>query len=411
MEESTIELIDILRFLKRRFKFILATVVVFVLAAAIINYTTPPVYEASLTLRAGSDKTVTTYSEIIKSKSVMNEAVKRAKTGDGQSINIGSPKVIVKPVKGSDIMVVKVEAGSSQGAKLVATGLVDSFIDSLQEMQSLENSLVRKSIEQQLDKAKKELEENELKLQTYKKDHQIEELSNGTKPTIEKLVALDKLSGQNVARMAVAKVKLQISQPFVFPNKVLIDNYKTKIIKQETQLAFLISELGEGHPEVVSSKIAIEQTKKDLNDDLERVINIDAPGLSVQQYEEIESVLLAEIEQAVAIRQKQTLNKITSQLNGEIAKFNSSEQGLVNLMRNSHVAQEKHSTLKSKYEVFRAQLTDVRIVDPASASSQPIRPKKALNLILAATIGLFSGIVIAFLYEYTKGNTGIHAKL
>jgi capsular polysaccharide biosynthesis protein len=46
------------------------------------------------------------------------------------------------------------------------------------------------------------------------------------------------------------------------------------------------------------------------------------------------------------------------------------------------------------------QPTDVQIVDTAIAPEKPIKPKKLLNVVIAAILGIFAGTAWAFLQEY-----------
>lgn len=397
MEEKTIELIDIFRLVKRRYKVIVITVAFFVLAASAVNFISQPVYEASFTLWLGKSKNLTTYMEIIKSRHVIDEAEKKSKNS---GIDIGSPKVLVQNVKNSDIILVKVEASTAQKAKNAATSILNSFLDTIQDMQSPGAVSTLKLIDQQIEKAKNDLSNQELKLTNYKQKHD-NEVSN---TIIDKLKALDKLSGQNEARFAVANARLQVSQPFVFTNKVILDDYKTKISIQETQLAFLIAQMGEDHSEVISYRTEIERTKQDLAEDLDRMLSIDAAGLDKQQRDEIESVLLAEVERTVALNLREVLGKVVKQLDGEVAKLSSSEQELINIERGISVAEDKYSTLTRKREELRGQLTGIRMVDPVSVSNQPVQPKKTLNIIVASISGVVFGILAAFAYDYKRGN-------
>ena len=44
--------------------------------------------------------------------------------------------------------------------------------------------------------------------------------------------------------------------------------------------------------------------------------------------------------------------------------------------------------------------SNIRIVDPALMPSQPTRPRKKLNIMLAAVVGLLGGVSLAFLREH-----------
>ena len=60
--------------------------------------------------------------------------------------------------------------------------------------------------------------------------------------------------------------------------------------------------------------------------------------------------------------------------------------------------------LAKRYEEARIsevmEPTDVQIVDVAIAPDRPIKPRKALNVAIAAILGLFVGTGLAFAFEY-----------
>ncbi|OQX86383.1 MAG: hypothetical protein B6D55_06195 [Candidatus Omnitrophica bacterium 4484_70.2] len=48
-----------------------------------------------------------------------------------------------------------------------------------------------------------------------------------------------------------------------------------------------------------------------------------------------------------------------------------------------------------------AKINNVRIVEHAVLPSQPVRPKKFLNIVLSIFVGLVGGVMLAFFFEYT----------
>ncbi|MCP6658170.1 hypothetical protein NL521_30000, partial [Klebsiella pneumoniae] len=60
--------------------------------------------------------------------------------------------------------------------------------------------------------------------------------------------------------------------------------------------------------------------------------------------------------------------------------------------------------LAKRYEEARIsevmEPTDVQIIDEAIFPDEPIKPKKLLNTVIAAILGIFVGVGLAFLSEY-----------
>ena len=88
----------------------------------------------------------------------------------------------------------------------------------------------------------------------------------------------------------------------------------------------------------------------------------------------------------------------------ELVKLPGKEQGLARLMRDALIAQEIFSMLAKRYEEARIsevmQPTDVQVVDVAVAPEDPIKPRKVLNILLAAVLGLFIGTALALGLEF-----------
>ena len=88
----------------------------------------------------------------------------------------------------------------------------------------------------------------------------------------------------------------------------------------------------------------------------------------------------------------------------ELAKLPTKEQGMGRVLRDALVAQEIYSMLAKRYEEARIsevmQPTDAQVVNPAVEPDQRIRPRRALNVAIAAILGLFCGLGVAFFLEY-----------
>ena len=77
---------------------------------------------------------------------------------------------------------------------------------------------------------------------------------------------------------------------------------------------------------------------------------------------------------------------------------------MARVMRDAMVAQEIYSMLAKRFEEARIsevmQPTDAQVVNPAVEPDRPIRPRKALNVAIAALLGLFVSVGAAFALEF-----------
>ena len=101
---------------------------------------------------------------------------------------------------------------------------------------------------------------------------------------------------------------------------------------------------------------------------------------------------------------------LKSQLAGgqaELQELNSTEVKMVNLQRELSLLEVKYRKYSENLEQARIdqameinKISNISVVQAATASLKPIRPRKALNLALGLFLGIFGGIGLAFFSEY-----------
>lgn len=434
MDENTLDLRDILKILKKRRKLIFMVFSAFVGIALIISFLLPPTYEAETTLRVkqqskgladsllgglgsmnpmGTKQVMSTYAEILKSRTVVQSVIDQTQQ-DKEEIPVYEDfvkTITTQPVKDTEILNIKVQAGTPEEAQLVANTLVNTFIDRMIAIVRGEQSKVKEFIGGRLQESKKELEAAENALQKYKQNQKITAPTEETKALIDKLATIDKLSADNQIAAETAKAKLASAQSqlagqkpgFIAENPV-IQQYKLKLAELEVNLVSLMQTYTDKHPQVIATKAAIAETRSKLNAEIAKVVNADAPSANPVHQGLLQAKLEAEAEVAVSTAQQQVLRNLIVQGEEQVGKLPAKEQGLVKVMRDASVSQEIYVMLAKRYEEARIsevmEPTDVQIIDTAIAPEKPIKPKKLLNTVIAAILGLFTGVGLAFALEY-----------
>jgi polysaccharide chain length determinant protein (PEP-CTERM system associated) len=433
VDENTLDLRDIVKILKKQRKLIVKVFLGFVALAVIISFIIPPTYEAEATLRVkqskglansllgdlgsmnplGTKQVMSTYAEILKSRTVVQDVIEKTQQ-DKEEIPTYEDFVkliTTQPVKDTEILNIKVQAGSPEEAQLVANTLVNTFVDRLIFLIRSEQSKVKEFIGGRMQESKKELEVAEAALQQYKQNQKITAPTEETKALIDKLATIDKLAADNQIAAETAKAKLASAQgqlanqkPGFIGENPVIQQYKLKLAELEVELVSLSQNFTANHPKVIAVKAAIAETRSKLNGEIAKVVSADAPSANPIHQGLLQAKLQAEAEVAVATAQQQALNRLITQGEEQIAKLPAKEQGLIKVMRDANVSQEIYIMLAKRYEEARIsevmEPTDVQIIDVAIAPDKPIKPKKALNVIIAAILGLFIGTGLAFAIEY-----------
>ena len=101
------------------------------------------------------------------------------------------------------------------------------------------------------------------------------------------------------------------------------------------------------------------------------------------------------------IKQRNSLLQEKERVDRQIEKLPLTQQELLGLMRNVEVTSAVYLQLRNKMEelkVVRAgTVGNVRILDQAEVLPEPVKPKKALTVLLASVVGGFIGMVLTFL--------------
>ncbi|MBI5583055.1 MAG: GumC family protein [Deltaproteobacteria bacterium] len=127
-------------------------------------------------------------------------------------------------------------------------------------------------------------------------------------------------------------------------------------------------------------------------------------------YQEAEKVAIMAEAEEVSLRTKAaTLQMQIAQLDQDIRTLDLQEKDLKELKRevttndkNFQTYLDKKEEARISDEMNRQKLANINVIQAAVAPSKPIKPKKALNILLSIILGAVSGLGFAFLSEYTS---------
>lgn len=439
MHESTLDIRQILKTLRKRRGLIGKIFAAFVIVAAIISLLIPPTYEGELMLRVKQPKglansllgditggspmatkqLMSTYAEILKSRMVVEQTIETNKIGQDAAdpekklarYDDFVKRISTQPVRDTEILRVKVTAPSSAEAQVWTNSLVDHFLGRVTTLAREEHSVVREFVGERLKEARRELERAEGALAEYKLTQKIAAPADETKAIVERLSSVTKLAAENEVALAAAQGKLANARrqlggqsPGFLADGPLIQQYKAKLAELELELAKLRQLYTDKHPRVLTVQASIAETKLRLGNEVSRIVNAESPAANPIHVGLLQARIQAEAELAAASAQREALGKVTAEGEAELAKLPSKEQGMARVMRDAIVAQEIYSMLAKRFEEARIsevmQPTDAQVVNPAVEPDRPIRPRKALNVAIAALLGLFAGVGAAFALEF-----------
>jgi len=126
-------------------------------------------------------------------------------------------------------------------------------------------------------------------------------------------------------------------------------------------------------------------------------------------YQDLEREMIkTEAELSSQMAKNAALREQVTQLDIEIRTLDLRENELQNLKREMSTNERNYKTYLEKVEearisddLNRQKMTNISVIQAAAVPAKPIKPKKALNIVLGVILGAVSGLGLAFFNEYT----------
>jgi tyrosine-protein kinase Etk/Wzc len=445
---------DYLIILKRRRWIVLSAFLIILLSSGIFSFTTQPIYESSTTLMIEEDGgmkkeifEISSYMkqetmiknqvEIIKSrtlaesvlqallsspfKKVWEEEVLRKrsdKVNPNDMVLILQQNTKVLPLKETDIVQVKVTAPNPDLAAFLANTIALEYYKQSLQVSRGEITEVRQFLEEQLSSIQKELQQAEEALRTYKEQEKVAALPEETEELVKQLAGFESLYNEaktefesNQKRLSYMRNQLterkgrlvedlsQISSPLIIQLRQEMANL------EGISAGYLAQGFPENHPKMVEIINRIEDIKQKLIKETSKLVSRELSSSDPLGYSQelVDKILILEIEIQSLGAKTEALKNIVDTYSNNLNTLPEKSLKLARLERNAKVGENIFLMLKEKYEESRikeaGQIGNVRIIDKALPPEDPIKPKKKINLLLGALLGLGLGLGMAFFVE------------
>lgn len=195
-------------------------------------------------------------------------------------------------------------------------------------------------------------------------------------------------------------------------------NVERKSEEAEKSIAFLDSHLPEIRQNVEDAETRYNQLRDkrgtiDIGEEakniLRQAVEIDVKLLDVKRVrEELLSKFTAQHPSVVnADKQLSILNSQKAAIQDQIKKLPGVEQDVVASMRDVKVGTELYTSLLNTAQQLRlakaSKIGTSRLIDVAVIPEQPIKPKRLLIVAISALLGLFAGVMAAFVRKAMRG--------
>ncbi|HHY46388.1 MAG TPA: hypothetical protein GX506_03715 [Firmicutes bacterium] len=431
--------VDLLQYLKVLYKWKWAILVLLVsssLTAFIVSSRITPVYQASASAMVKADvasagfpflegapglanNAAQNYVELLKSRTMLELAISRlgwdvpVESEEFQKLREG---ISVQLVSGTNTLRVSADSTDPVKAALLANTMIDVLIEQSQRSNQESFRSAREFIEKQLKISEGQLKRAEQALLDYKTSQRVVAPTEETKAQIEKIVSLETALAETqvaleeaVANRDQIQKALRSQDPTLMTSETIVGNplveqYKARLADLEASLAGAREKYTDKHPYVLSLNAEIREIKDRLSQEVERVVSAQTKALNPIHQELVSQLIKAQAQIMGMEAKREALRALIAESEAAFAAIPEKELNLTRLMREQRVAEEIYVMLLTKYEETKIteamKLADIQPLDRAIVPRDPIKPRKLLNVAIAAFLGLFVGIGLAFIMEF-----------
>ncbi len=316
-------------------------------------------------------------SENVKETSLINQFLGRLK---------------IEPIRNSRLVKIHFDSNSPPLSTQVSNTLAATYIQQNLEARFVSTEQAKEWLTKQLEDLKAKVERADEDLQAFGSKHDIISLEEKENVTMQRLTelneALTKAEAERMAKEALhkqTKARNFDSLPTILENKLVMD-LKQAYIQLEAQYMKLSETFKPEYPEMVRIKSQMETVQNRLNGEINKIINgissdyessLRRESLVRQAFEQQKAKTLAMKEKGI----QYNILKREADTNRELYK------GLLQRMKEAGVS-------------AGITASNIQIIDQAELPTKPYKPNKTLNLLLAAVVGLFLGVGLAFFFEY-----------
>ena len=312
-------------------------------------------------------------------------------------------KLSIKAIKGSDVIEIKFQSDNPRTCTRVVNTLVNSYLEYHVEVHKSLGELI--FFQQQAKLYQEKLKESGEALREFKQEHSIVSIKD-QKANILKLIAhLNQVLASTTSSIyeteeKISKIKRKLN---LLPHQSI----KPKEIRENPTIQAL--EKGIVRLEIKRNELMQFYTPQSRKiTDIEREVAKLKERLSQEVSSSVAGDLLnAEIDLSVLKSKRRYLKAQILSLTNEVKEIDGSEEGFNQLAQAVEVNKTAFLTYVGKVEeariseaMDRAKIANIRVIEPALPPFKPIKPRKGLNLLLAAILGLVGGLGVVSLSNW-----------
>lgn len=441
MEEERVDIRSHLDVILRRKWLVAGACLVSIVSALYYTHKSPPVYQARATiivsqnphpllgvpLYSTSRTSLTNHCLVLKSDALTQRVAnsisqERLRELGQRGINLFSllrRNVSVSPIRDSNIIEVKAHAGDPSLAALMANKTVEAYIQYDLEDKRGEMNGVSEFVERQLKVVEHNLAKSEEELRNYKKTHQLIRIDEKAAQVVDRLAQFEAVHRTAEVELDVLERKLKLLQNRLGEEEKealkwvanlsapVVTGLKASLVELESERAsLLIQAYSEDDPKLRELDDKIEKTQQSLRETLSTMLANRGQLDPMNQVEELMTASLStQLELEIQKAREKALEDVIAAYEGELRGLPDKELTYARLSRAKAANEKIYMMLLERAEEARiaeaGEIGSIRMLDPAVKPSWPVKPSKKRNLAMGVLLGLFLGVGLSFVLEYT----------
>jgi len=306
-------------------------------------------------------------------------------------------RLSVTPVRNSRLVEVSFRSQDPVLATKVANAIAQTYIEQNLDFRFTASRDASEWLGQQLAEQRQQVEAAETALQQYRERNDALSVEDRQNIVVQKLADLnsavtkaktDRLLKESMYRQLAAiehDPAALDTFPAILANQ-FIQQQKTELASLQRQRAQLAEKLGERHPEMLRIQSAIQASQMKLEGEIAKVVQ----GVRT--------------EYQAARAQEQSLASALDAQKGEALLMNRKAIDYGVLERDVESSKQIYQSLLQRAKETGVsgalKTSNIRVVDAADVSNEPVSPRRMLNLLIGLLGGALCGIGVAFFFEY-----------
>jgi len=301
----------------------------------------------------------------------------------------------ITPVEGSTIMIIACEDRDPVLAAAIANAVVRNFIEQRKLARGVFLEEIIENMRHQLNVNREKLDRSEVALHKFKlekgltfiQDRPLDEESLGELNTIHIKAKTNRIIREaQLGQLEAMAPEQRISALVLMSDNRHFQDLRASLDKNEVELATLEQQYQGRHPEVLAVKARVHRIKAQLDELARGMLN----GIRAE-YEK-------------ALSEERLLSEALGETRLEDQLKEESRTEYLRLKRQLEVDQEVVLTTRKRMEeaMVGESIPKVRIevVEEAGVPQAPVKPKRALSLLLGGILGTGAGVALAFFLSY-----------